>query len=290
MSDFWQHLLLLGLAGWLLTRLCAPQAVWRQRRTLGRALAARLRAAHPAATVRDMPTRLVVTLDARQGVVRLPPLWRRTAELPAHTSPLLAGAAHAVASALSAAAPPAAARLLPLLVHPAAPQPPLVTRPLAPGLEQALALEEAQAFRWVTPALLSALGLTPDAAFTLADRALLRSCARLRILPLLTAPDGADRLVRFDSGDGLDAARAALPDLYARFSPRFAAAELYLALPARDHLLLFSPDTTPVSLLRWQLRVAFATRAFPLTPRIWRLTPDGLLPAPDVSLRPPADA
>jgi hypothetical protein len=213
---------------------------------------------------------LVLRLAGRTVRLHLAQLYRRCAEAPMQKTYFVRQAVEAVIGALEAPdALPADAveRMMPVLmpaemVRPAG----LPLRPFQPGLDVALAIDEGIRFRLVTDDALATGGLTSDAAFDTAMRNLERSCNML-VIDTPEESDEGEQILRFRTLDGLDAARVLLPSFFHRFSPRFDDADLLVAIPARDTLIMVAADEPAhMNVLIWHARREFGRQAFPLLP------------------------
>ena len=135
------------------------------------------------------------------------------------------------------------------------------------------------AFRWVTRRMLTVDGVSAE---TLHDAALLnleRSCNMLVIDAVRGNREDHDRLLRFLTADGLDAARLLLPSFYERFSPRFGDTDLLVMIPSRDTLVMVGEKDQ--AYITWLARhgdgVSF-DRAYPLFDQPLKVTEQGIEP------------
>ncbi len=171
-------------------------------------------------------------------------------------------------------------RVVPLLLHTEYPTPPdLVVRPLLGPLVVGYALACDGAFGWITRPRLAASAVTDEALHATALRNLVRSCSQLVIDAPPPLPDGRDRLLRFRTNDGLDAARLLLPDFYQRYSPRFGDVDLVVAIPTRDLLLLIpATDQAQASFLSWRIDAERRRSPRPLSAQLLVVGEAGISP------------
>ena len=236
----------------------------------------------PAEVLSEHEELLVVRLAGRTVTLCLQQLLRRCAEAPPQTTFFVRQAVDAVIGALEVPdALPAdlTARLVPLLVPGEMTIPAGVPlRPFQPELFVVPALDEGTRFRLLTTAALEAAGLDVDTAYATALRNLDRSCNML----VIDAPeehDDGEQILRFRTLDGLDAARVLLPSFFPRFSPRFDDADLLVAIPARDTLIMVAADDPAhMNVLIWHARREFSRQAFPLLPVPLLVREDGIAP------------
>ena len=219
--------------------------------------------------LREEGTLLTVQLGERICDIHLDALHRRCAEFPFRTVLFVRQAVQALQQALADSdALPAdwAQRVLPLLIAADASLPPeLLTRPLIPALIVGYVLDGEEAFRWITRADLARWEVAEEQLAALAIRNLERSCSGLVVETLPPQEDGLDRVLGFQTGDGLDATRILIPSFYQRFSPRFGDADLCVAIPTRDTLVMVSAaDRSQVTLLNWRASNEHSHHAYPL--------------------------
>ncbi len=169
-------------------------------------------------------------------------------------------------------------QVVPQLVRTEMPAPPgLVTRPFVPGLAVGYALNGTENFRWLTAVDLERQQVTEAQLHALAARNLERSCNTLVIESPPPLPDGRDRLVSFQTADGLDAARVLIPSFYQRFAPRFGDGDLLVAIPTRDTLVMIAtPDQGQSAFLAWRAEAEYARHAHPLLAQLLRITERGI--------------
>lgn len=231
----------------------------------------------------DGGNHLTIRVGERTCSIQLEQLYRRCTEVPSASSDLINQVADSIQAALEEddALPLDWERhILPVLVSTDAVFPPhLLVRPFADGLVVAFAIDEPAAFRWLTSNDLAVMELTIDTVYTQALINLERSCNMLVIDAHDVRPDGQDRLLRFVTNDGLDATRLLLPSFYQRFSPRFDDADLIVAIPARDSLLLTSIDYPEQhTFLRWRSNLERTHRAYPLRNMLYQVNEHGIKP------------
>lgn len=269
-DSFW--LLLLSILTMLmLRRLLLWGSGPLNRQTIRRLFLQRLLVLVPSATlISEGDDQLMLRVGELPCTIRLDNLYRRCAELPAQTAAFIHQATTALQQAVRATNDMPEdwpARVMPLLLPAqAADAGALAHQHAVAGLAVGYAVEREEAFRWITPDELPALGTTAEEVQTLAMRNLERSCSQLVIQTPGELPDGTDRVLRFTTGDGLDATRLLLPSFYQRFSPRFGDADLLVAVPTRDTLVMIAAaDTAQGGVLAWRSREEVARGAYPLT-------------------------
>jgi hypothetical protein len=170
-------------------------------------------------------------------------------------------------------------QVMPMLARLDALPPDTVTLPFSEHLGIACVLPTDVAFRWVSYRDLLESGISEDTCQATAMRNLERSCNTLEIQAADALPDGRDRLLRFTTGDGFDATRLALPSLYQRFSPRFHDANLLVAVPTRDVLVMVSAeDPRHARWLAWFVRDELVQRPYPLDDTLYWVTESGVRP------------
>lgn len=216
----------------------------------------------------------------RRCAMCLDQLYRRCAEWPFRTPVLIRQAVAAVQRALAA---PAALpqewqeRVQAVLLRTDLPTPPhAVTHPAVGMLVMGYVLEANGAFRWITQRDIEEAGLTDTQLRETALRNLERTCNRLVIDAHQWGHDDADRLLRFQTADGADAARLLIPSFFQRFSPRFGERDLLVGVPTRDTLIMISADDAEeAALLAWHTRREYAHGAYPLSPQLIKVTEHG---------------
>lgn len=224
---------------------------------------------------------LVVRINDALCTIHLDQLFLRCLEMPADTLLIIHEAVAALLDATQQAEGIPAdweQQVVPLLLRADATIPAdLLTTPVLEQLVLGYALATGQTFRWLTQPEVDAAYIDHAHLHAMAMRNLERSCNRLSIDAPGTRPDGSEQLLRFITGDGLDAARVLLPSFYQRFSPRFQDNNLLVTIPARDELAMVSQqDQTLVSMLTWRGAQEYAHRAYPLTGDLLLVTEHGL--------------
>jgi len=167
-------------------------------------------------------------------------------------------------------------RVMPLLITDELPVPPdLVMRPLTNILQVGYAIDGEEAFRWITHADMELSGIGEERLCELALRNLERSCNALVIETPPPLADGRDRLLRFHTLDGLDAARVLLPSFFQRFAPRFGDVDVVVAIPNRDTLIAIpATDQAQASFLQWRAETERRHSAHPLAGQLLRVSED----------------
>jgi len=224
---------------------------------------------------------VTLTIQEQPCTVVLTQLARRCLEQPAQTHLFIrqavSGLLHAV-HAVEALPTDWDRRVLPLLLPSDAVLPPdLVARSFTTEVQVAYALDYEHAIRWLTWSDLAEIGLNEERLHEVALRNLERSCNVLVIDALPQDEEGSDRLLRFRTQDGLDAARLQLPSFYQRFSPRFGDVDLLVAVPSRDTLIMIgADDQQQMSVLSWHARGLYNRAAYPLYGGLFKVTEHGL--------------
>ncbi len=215
--------------------------------------------------------------------VKLEQLFRRCVELPSRTGLFIRQAAQAIQRTLldpDGLGDQWRRQVVPQLLRVDMPLPEdAVTHPIAGQLQVGYVLDGMDAFRWVTRRMLTVDGVSAE---TLHDAALLnleRSCNMLVIDAVRGNREDHDRLLRFLTADGLDAARLLLPSFYERFSPRFGDTDLLVMIPSRDTLVMVGEKDQ--AYITWLARhgdgVSF-DRAYPLFDQPLKVTEQGIEP------------
>jgi hypothetical protein len=217
----------------------------------------------------------------RQGYVSLEQLYRRCEEHPDETGWIVRRAVLAVQRAMEDPdGLPGNWRDLvyPQLIEEEATRPDdLITRPFVDELIICYILDSTDTFRLVRTADLSLAKVTEEDLHTAAMRNLDRSGAGVGIDTLNAESDEHDTLLRFHSGDGLDAARLLMPGFFSRYSPRFGDTDLLVAIPTRDVMVVLA-DRDPAQATFLALRVdqEQRSRAYPLHSRLLRVSAEGV--------------
>lgn len=226
---------------------------------------------------------LLLTIGTHTCTLELGQLYRRCAEQPGAAGQLILHAAQAISDALAAdEALPAdwTDQVVPLL-RPARSTPPpgCVPGPTLGLLQAGYALPEAHAFRWITEADLQTAGLTVEALHAIAVRNLERSCNMLVMDTSGEMDDGVEAFLRFQTQDGLDAARLLIPSFYQRFAPRFGDRDPLVAVPTRDSLIMVGSDDPAAA--QWLSAAAageYRRHAYPLQTDLLMVLPHGVIP------------
>lgn len=171
-------------------------------------------------------------------------------------------------------------QVVPLLVNTELATPPdLVLRPFVGSLSVGYVVDHGETLRWLTRRVFEPWSIDEEALHTQAIRNLERSCFALVIETPPPLADGRDRLLRFHTGDGLDAARLLLPDFYQRYSPRFGDVDLVVAIPTRDLLLVIpATDQAQASFLSWRIESERRASAHPLARQLFVVSETGITP------------
>lgn len=220
---------------------------------------------------------LTVFCNGRTCEIFFETLYQRCLEAPTYTILFVREAVQAVVAALTEQPrmPEDWQRqVLPLLVSDDVPAPDgLLLRRLTWRLHVGYVLDGGEAFRWLTSQDAQDAQIDPDALHDHALRNLERSCSTLVIETPAPLPDGRDRLLRFHTQDGLDAARALLPSFYHRFAPRFGDVDVLVAIPTRDTLIAIpATDPAQASFLAWRAEAERRQHAYPLSAQLLRIT------------------
>lgn len=260
---------------WLLLRGLSPMSQQAIRQLFVERLLAT--AAESCRVIDDTGQALTVQCGASTCTIHFETLYRRCMESPYHTMLFVRQAVQALQEALQETdALPAdwENRVVPLLFSTALPAPPdLLSRPLTNELQVGYAVAGETTLRWLDRADLEAAGKSAEEVEALALRNLERSCSGLVIETPPPLADGRDRLLRFNTGDGLDAARVLLPSFYRRFSPRFGDVDVLVAVPSRDTLIAIpATDQAQASFLQWRAETERRRSAHPLATRLLRVT------------------
>ncbi|MHB9108000.1 MAG: DUF1444 family protein [Armatimonadota bacterium] len=264
---------------WLLLRGLSPMSQQAIRQLFVERLLAT--AAESCQLIHDDGQALTVQCGQSTCTIHFEALYRRCMESPYRTMLLVRQAVQALLDALQETdALPAdwEDRVVPLLLSNALPAPPdLLSRPLTDELQVGYALAGEESLRWLTNADLEASAKEAEALHVLALRNLDRSCNVLVIETPPTLADGRDRLLRFDTGDGLDAARVLLPSFYRRFSPRFGDVDVVVAVPSRDTLIAVpATDQAQASFLQWRAETDRRRSTYPLAKQLLRVHETGI--------------
>ncbi|HOF86867.1 MAG TPA: DUF1444 family protein [Armatimonadota bacterium] len=237
----------------------------------------------PELDVEEAEDALRVTARGRAGALYLEQLLRRCRAYPEHAALLVEEAAMAFVAALNEEdGLPAdwADQVLPQLLPDDAADPALARQALLAGVQVGYVLPRDGAFRWITQAELAAAGVSAEALGAAALRNIERSCNRLVIDARDGEDEGEEMMLRFQTGDGLDAARLLVPTFFQRFGPRFAEAPLLVAVPTRDTLIMVSTENLGAAgWLAWRSRQDYHRQAYPLLPTLLRVTERGITPA-----------
>ncbi|MHB9023571.1 MAG: DUF1444 family protein [Armatimonadota bacterium] len=212
---------------------------------------------------------------------RLDQLFRRCLEDPQHANQLIQQAIQGIHAAFHDEDPLPEnweQRVMATLVSTRSPLPPdLVSRPFTDALLIAYTLDSKELLRWISCQDLMKAGISEEALHDIAFRNLERSCNALVIETQSAWTDQYDRLVRFATADGYDAARLLIPSFFQRFSPRFGDADLLVAIPTRDTLAMTSAqDEDFARLLAWRTGKEYQRRAFPLYDGVLMVTEQGV--------------
>lgn len=164
--------------------------------------------------------------------------------------------------------------VMPLLLNIDLPCPPnLVARPFIGPLAISYVVNTDTYFRWVTTDDMPHMGIDEEQLYAIARANLERSCHALVIDAPPAMADGQDRVLSFQTNDGLDAARVLIPSFFQRFSPRFGDSNLLVAIPARDTLLIAAEnDQSHAALLAWRVGIDRAHRPHPLLEELLKIS------------------
>ena len=229
--------------------------------------------------IRQLFVERLLTMQCRQTTctIYFEALYRRCLEAPHRTMLYVRQAVQAVVGAVGDEDGLPADwmdRTMPLLFNEEIPTPPdLLRRPLTQELHIGYVINGEEAFRWITRGDLERAGVEVEHLHTIALRNLERSCNSLVIETPPPLTDGRDRMLRFRTLDGLDAARVLLPSFYRRFAPRFGDVNLLVAIPTRDELVVIpATDQAQASFLQWRLDTERRRSPRPLTGKLLHLT------------------
>lgn len=231
--------------------------------------------------LREVDELMTVQIGDRVCDIHLDALHRRCAESPFRTLLFVRQAAEALQEALAESdALPVdwENRVLPLLIPADAALPAdLLTRPFIPALNVGYVVDGEETFRWITQDDLARWAIDGDRLIALAMRNLERSCSGLVIESPPPLPDGKERILGFQTGDGLDAARILIASFYTRFSPRFDNADLCVAIPNRDSLVITTADDqAQITMLNWQATRDHSHHAYPLLNGLLKVSETGI--------------
>ena len=259
---------------WLLLRGLSPMSQQTIRQLFVERLLAT--AAESCQLIHDDGQALTVQCGSSTCTIHFEALYRCCMESPYHTMLFVRQAVQALQEALRETdAQPAdwEDRVVPMLISTALPVPPdLLSRPLTNELRVGYAVAGEASLRWMDRADLEAAGKSAEELHALALRNLERSCHGLVIETPPPLADGRDRLLRFNTRDGLDAARVLLPSFYRRFSPRFGDVDVVVAVPSRDTLIAVpATDQAQASFLQWRAETERRRSAHPLAIRLLRV-------------------
>ncbi len=137
-------------------------------------------------------------------------------------------------------------------------QPPaeIIRRNIVGTLAVGYVLKMGEGFRWITQQDLDISGVSEDELHHFALRNIERSFNMLVIETSSPVSEGDDRVVSFNTRDGLDASRLLLPSFYQRFSSRFGEEDLLVGIPTRDTLIMVGAlDQAHAHLLAWRAGV-----------------------------------
>jgi len=263
---------------WLLAWSLSP----RNHHTIRYLFLQRLLAAYPEAMLlMEDEERITARMGEHTCVFRLDALYRRCREFPYRAEQFMQEIVQTVQHALqdSAGLPADWQQQITALLLRADANPPaeILQRSIVGALAMGYVVEVGDAFRWITQQDLEASGVSAEEVHTFAMRNLERSCNMLVIETLPQFPDGDEQVLRFNTGDGLDAARLLVPSLYQRFTGRFGDEDLLVGIPTRDTLIMVAvPDHSHASLLAWRAGTDYSARAYPLLDTLVRVTADGL--------------
>ena len=151
--------------------------------------------------------------------------------------------------------------------------PPLIHRPLAGDIMITYVVDEGQSVVYLNQEHMARWGVGEP---TLYDRAL----KNLRRKPWRPEPgllgSGKEALLIFNSGDGFDATRVLLPELFVPFAASLPG-HLVIGMPNRDFLIAFSDaDARIVQRIKAQIENDVRAQPHPLTERLFTLR-DGQL-------------
>lgn len=228
------------------------------------------------------PAILIDSLTAEQGtfrrgelscVVQFGQLMLRCAEIPARSGEIIRLAAEDIITALQQHATEMTnwhEKLVPLLYHSVQPLPAEVLRDsFVDELQIVYVLNFPENFRYITDNDLLIFEICRDELRELAIDNLERSCNRLEIDTPGPDSEGDERMLRFTTGDGLDATRLLIPSFFQRFSPRFDDTNLLVTIPTRDTLVIFSERDAPLAkMLSLRNSAEMNYRAYPLYHKI----------------------
>lgn len=238
------------------------------------------------------PTLLIESLTAEQCtfrrgdaacVVQFGQLMLRCAEIPARSGEIIRLAAEDVISALqqhAASLENWREKVVPLLYYNAQQLPAEVLRDsFVDELQIVYVLNFSDSFRYLTENDLLNFGISRLELQELALENLERSCNRLEIDTPGPDSEGYERMLRFTTGDGLDATRLLIPSFFQRFSPRFDNTNLLVTIPTRDTLIMFSErDSTLAKMLSLRNSAEINSRAYPLYHKILLLDENAITP------------
>jgi uncharacterized protein YtpQ (UPF0354 family) len=149
----------------------------------------------------------------------------------------------------------------------------LVYRPIAGDLMVTYVVDEGESVAYLNEGHLGRWGVTEDVLWA---RAVVNLRARSqRIRPQLIG-SGAGSLMLLNGGDGYDAARLLLPELFASFAAAVPG-NVVIGVPSRDFLLAFSDrDPRIFAQIRTQIETDARVQAHPLTDHLFTYQ-DGVL-------------
>lgn len=207
--------------------------------------------------IRDDGQTLTVQCGPSTCTVHFEALYRRCVQSPYRTMLFVRQAAQALQQALrepDRLPDDWENRVMPMLITDGLPVPPdMVLHPLMEALGVGYVVDGEEAFRWITRTDLREAEIDEEQIHALALRNIERSCNGLVIEAPPPQADGRDRLLRFHTLDGLDAARLLVPSFYRRFAPRFGDVDVVVAIPTRDTLIAIpATDQAQASFLQWR--------------------------------------
>jgi len=250
-----------------------------------------LRSGFTAELVHEDEKEVQLHIGEHRCCVYLQQLYLQCSAHPNELSVFIQQAAEAIAMAIDEGELPEEWRrnIMPMLMRPQVDTPPeMVIRPAPPMLAVGYALVTETSFRWFTQPMLEVSGCAVEELHTIALANLERSCNMLVIDTPQDSSEDDNHLLRFHSHDGLDAARVLLPTFFQRFSPRFADADILVAIPSRDVLIMVpADDPAQANLLAWHARREFGRVPYPLLDTLLLITEQGIMPWVAVGSYPP---
>ncbi|MHB9130185.1 MAG: DUF1444 family protein [Armatimonadota bacterium] len=281
MDDLFLLVLLVGFTTFALRWLLAWGQQSLSHQTIRHMLLQRLLVScHDATLISVGEELLSLRIGTETCAIHLDQLYRRCVEFPTQTGTFIRQIVQVVQLALAdrpGLPEDWRQRVMALLLRTDTPAPPeLVTRPYFDNLAIGYALHYEESFRWVTYPEIEEIGVTEEQLYEIGLRNLERSCSTLVIGAVWITPEGQDRMLRFNTQDGLDAARVLIPSFYQRFSPRFDDADVLVAIPTRDTLVMVSAqDTNQAGMITWRSEREHARAAYPLLETPFLITEHG---------------